>query len=74
MTPPPTALKPDINNSRLGLKHKITKMGSPDSLDKSGNKSEEDDEGLIKSEDEQVELRKRDSGEGGGKKCRVLFR
>ena len=67
--PPPTSLKPDINNSKLGIKGKISKMGNND-LDKSIQS--EDDEGLLDTEDEQVELRK--SGDSEGKRCRVLFR
>ena len=67
--PPPTSLKPDINNSKLGIKGKITKMGNkePDKAIQS-----EDDEGLLETEEDQVELRK--SGDSDGKRCRVLFR
>ena len=68
--PPPTALKPDINNSKPSLKNKITKIGNKD-LEKSVQS--EDDEVSRKTEEDQVELRK-GGLDGEGKRCRVLFR
>ena len=67
--PPPTSLKPDINNTSLGIKDRIEQMGNKE-LEKS-NQSEEDEE-VFKIDEEQVELRKCEDPEG--KRCRVLFR
>ena len=64
--PPPTSLKPDVNNTSLGLKDKIEKMGSKE-LEKS-----EDDEEVLNIEEDQVELRKHEGSDT--KRCRVLFR
>jgi hypothetical protein len=67
--PPPTSLKPDTNNTSLGIKDRIQKMGGKE-IDKS-NQSEEDEENS-RIEEDQVELRKREDPEG--KHCRVIFR
>ena len=67
--PPPTSLKPDVNNTGLRIKDRIEKMGNKE-LEKS-NQSEEEDE-ILKIEEDQVELRKCEDPEG--KRCRVLFR
>ena len=67
--PPPTSLKPDINNSSHGIKDRIEKMGNKE-LENS-NQSEEDED-ILKIEEDQVELRKSENPEG--KRCRVLFR